>query len=327
MPMSFPARLDAWYVTGPTASGKSAVGAELAARINAEVLSLDSMAVYRGMDIGTAKWRVSDDRRGKPGGSLAGGSPGEHLIDLVDPDQEFSLAEYVAAAHRAIDDIQSRGRTALFVGGTPLYLKALLRGLFVGPEPDWPLRRELHEMAQRGGAEAVHRRLADADPVAAGRLHPNNLRRVIRAIEVFEGTGRAISEHQKQFEVAHTADECRVVVLDWPRSRLNERIERRVDAMFAAGWVEEVRRLTGEHKLGRTASQAVGYGEIIEHLEGKIDLATTIERVKKRTRQFAKRQLTWFRSLPECRWLAMRDDEPAAATAERIVVTVCGQTV
>jgi tRNA dimethylallyltransferase len=317
MPTSIPARLDAFYLTGPTASGKSAVGLELAERLDAEIISLDSMAVYRGMDVGTAK-PTADETARIP----------HHLLDLVDPDQAFSLADYASAAHRAIDDIRSRGKTPLFVGGTPLYLKALLRGLFVGPEPDWGLRRSLLELSERSGGEVVHQRLAEVDPVTAGRLHPNNLRRVIRAIEVFEQTGRPISEHQRQFEVAHSSDECRVVVLDWPRNVLNDRIDRRVEAMFAAGWIDEVGRpLSDGRKLGRTASQAVGYREIIDHLEGKADLAATIDRIKMRTRQFAKRQLTWFRSLPECRWLAMQPNELAAETAARIVVTGCGPTV
>jgi tRNA dimethylallyltransferase len=277
MPTSFPARLDAFYLSGPTASGKTAVGLEFAERLNAEIISLDSMAVYRGMDIGTAKPTAAETAR----------IP-HHLLDLVETDQEFSLADYASAAHRAIDDIRSRGKTPLFVGGTPLYLKALLRGLIVVPEPDWGLRQSLLELSERSGGEAVHQRLAEIDPVTAGRLHPNNLRRVIRAIEVFEQTGRPISEHQSQFEVAHSSDQCRVVVLDWPRNVLNDRIERRVDAMFAAGWIDEVRRLVSSgRKLGRTANQAVGYREIIDHLEGKAGLSATMDRIKLRTRLFA----------------------------------------
>jgi tRNA dimethylallyltransferase len=154
------------------------------------------------------------------------------------------------------------------------------------------------------------------------------VRRIIRAIEVFERTGRPITEHQKQFDIARAATDARVVVLDWLRSELYARIDRRVDEMFTAGWVEEVRRLeTTAGGLGRTSSQAVGYREIIDHLAGNTDLPATIHLVKTRTRQFAKRQLTWFRSLSECRWLPMRAEEPPAETAQRIVVTVCGNTV
>jgi tRNA dimethylallyltransferase len=314
MPISYPPRLDAWYLTGPTASGKTAVALELAARIDAEILSLDSMAVYRGMDIGTAKPRAE--------------SPRHHLLDLVEPSDDFNLADFVAIAHRTIDEIQARGKTALFVGGTPLYLKALLRGLFVGPEPDCALRGELLHRAQKLGGQALHDRLAKIDPAAAARLHPHDVRRIIRAIEVFERTGRPITEHQKQFDIARAATDARVVVLDWLRSELYARIDRRVDEMFTAGWVEEVRRLeTTAGGLGRTSSQAVGYREIIDHLAGNTDLPATIHLVKTRTRQFAKRQLTWFRSLSECRWLPMRAEEPPAETAQRIVVTVCGNTV
>jgi tRNA dimethylallyltransferase len=207
-------------------------------------------------------------------------------------------------------------------------LKALLRGLFVGPEPDFELRRVLHQRAQKLGGQELHDRLAKIDPAAAARLHPHDVRRVIRAIEVFERTGRPITEHQKQFEIARAATEARVVVLDWPRSELYPRIDRRVVEMFKAGWVDEVRRIqSAGGGLGRTASQAVGYREIIDHIAGKADLPATIQLVKTRTRQFAKRQLTWFRSLSECRWLPMRVEEPPAETAQRIVVTVCGNTV
>ena len=327
MPTSYPPRLDAWYLTGPTASGKTAVGLELAARIDAEVLSLDSMAVYRGMDIGTAKPSTAPDRRDQLGSSPPasrrvnpGGLHSTHLIDLVEPADVFNLADYVAAAHRAIDEIQTRGQTALFVGGTPLYLKALLRGLFVGPEPDWKLRRELKGIGDRLGGQTLHERLRAIDPVAAARLHPHDTRRLIRAIEVFEHTGRPISDHQKQFDVARPAADCQVIVLDWPRKELYARIDRRVDAMFDAGWVDEVRRLISTPcGLGRTARQAVGYREIIDHLAGKADLPSTIQLVRTRTRQFAKRQLTWFRSLSECRWLPMLKDEMPAETAGRIV--------
>jgi tRNA dimethylallyltransferase len=273
------------------------------------------MAVYRGMDIGTAKVGSITDRRDQPGGSLR-----THLVDLVEPAEVFNLADYVAAAHRAIDDINARGKTPLFVGGTPLYLKALLRGLFVGPEPDWELRRGLLEIGRKLGGQALHDRLRAIDSAAAAKLHPHDMRRVIRAIEVFEHTGRPITDHQQQFEVARPATDCRVIVLDWPRNELYSRIDRRVDAMFDAGWVDEVRGLISTPGgLGRTARQAVGYAEIIDHLAGKADLPATIQLVDTRTRQFAKRQLTWFRSLSECRWLLMRTDEPPEETAGRIV--------
>ena len=210
----------------------------------------------------------------------------------------------------------------LFVGGTPLYLKGLLRGVFQGPPADWELRRRLADDAGRNGAGWLHERLAAVDPVAAARLHPNDARRLIRAIEVFEKLGRPISELQRQFEVERSADDCRVFVLDWPRTELCDRIDRRVEQMFSAGLVEEVRRLLAAPRpLGRTARQAVGYREVIEHLEGRHSLAETVELVRLHTRQLAKRQCTWFRSLSECRFVAVSGQLDVAETAQRIVVS------
>lgn len=293
--MPFTPAIDCWFLTGPTAAGKSAVGVELAARIGAEIVSLDSMALYRGMDIGTAKPTAEERRR-----------TAHHLIDILGPHEEYSLAQYVAAARRCIEEIKGRGREVLFVGGTPLYLKGLLRGIFEGPPADWDLRRRLQQEARQHGTESLHRRLAAVDPAAAARLHPNDARRLIRALEVFEKTGQPISRLQQQFEIGRPAAECRVFVLDWPREALHARIDARVDAMFAAGLVEEVRGLGNfsSPALSRNARQAVGYREVIEHLEGQRGLPETVELVKQHTRQLAKRQGTWFRSLSECRFVA-----------------------
>jgi tRNA dimethylallyltransferase len=298
-----------WCLTGPTASGKSAVGIELARRINAEIISLDSMAVYRGMDVGTAKASVTE-RHGIP----------HHLIDIVDPWEDFSVAQYLALADETRRQIRERGREVLFVGGTPLYLKALLRGLFSGPAADWALRRDLEEIARQNGTAELHRRLAAVDRAAAAKLHPNDVRRLIRALEVHHRTGRPISEQQREFD-APAADHRPVFVLDWPRERLRERIDWRVEAMFAAGLVDEVVGLLASGRpLSRTASQALGYRDVIEHLDGKVDLQTTIDLVKLRTRQLAKRQLTWFRSLRECCWIAVSEPVDSAHVAERIAI-------
>lgn len=304
-PAIVPAR-DAWFLTGPTASGKSAIGLELAAALNAEILSLDSMAVYRGLDLGTAKPSAAQQQRVP-----------HHLIDLVDPAEDFSLAQYLAAAHQAISEIRARGRVPLFVGGTPLYLTSLLRGVESGPPPDWEFRRKWHDLAATAGNEAVHRRLQEIDPVTAERLHPGNLRRVIRAIEIFETTGRPMSETPEHFARPVPQAECRVFSLGWPRELLNDRINARVDQMLAAGWVEEVRRLQEQGPLGRTAKQAVGYRQILEHLESGRPLADVRDEVKTATRRFAKRQRTWFRSLGECRAVVMNVDRtPAGIVAE-----------
>ena len=206
----------------------------------------------------------------------------------------------------------------LFVGGTPLYLKGLLRGIFEGPPARWELRHQLQEQA-RINPTLLHRRLAEIDPAAAQRLHANDTRRLIRAIEVFETLGRPISEFQRQFEAGRPADACRVFVLDWPRTELYDRIDRRVDTMFAAGFVDEVGSLAvRSQSLSRTARQALGYREVLEHLAGKRGLTETIDLVKTHTRQFAKRQLTWFRSLSECRFMPVCGEIDPVEIAEKI---------
>jgi tRNA dimethylallyltransferase len=198
-------------------------------------------------------------------------------------------------------------------------LKGLLRGIFQGPAADWQLRRSLAAEAQRGDGQALHRRLAAVDPVAAGRLHPNDTRRLIRAIEVFEKTGQPISQLQRQFETGCPAEECRVFVLDWSREALAQRIEQRVEQMFAAGLVDEVRRLlAASEPLSKTARQAVGYAEVIAHLQGHCDLPETMALVKLHTRQLAKRQGTWFRSLSECRPVPVSAEMAAAEIAAGI---------
>lgn len=299
---------DCWYLTGPTAGGKTAIGIALARRLGAEIISLDSMALYRGMDIGTAK-PAAEQRACVP----------HHLIDVVEPDEEYSLAQYVAAAESCVDEIRNRGCEVLFVGGTPLYLKALLRGIFEGPAADSSLRAEL-ERAEVERPGTLHHRLAECDPKAAARLHRNDIRRLVRALEVFEKTGVPMSQWQQQFDHGRPADQCRVFLLDWPREVLYRRVNRRVEIMFEQGLVEEVAGLMGlERPLGKTASQAVGYREVIEHLRGGPDLETTIELVKTHTRQFAKRQWTWFRSLSECRPVAISEPVDAESIAASIV--------
>jgi tRNA dimethylallyltransferase len=308
-PATFPPFLDAWYLTGPTASGKTRVGIELALRLGAEIVSLDSMAIYRGMDIGTAK-PSTEDRQRVP----------HHLLDIVDPRHDFSLSEYIAAAHLKVAEIRERGHEVLFVGGTPLYLKSLLRGLYPGPPADWDFRRQIEQDLEQHGLEALHQRLELVDPLSASRLHPHDKRRIIRALEVFRQTGEPISHQQTQFEDGTPAENCRVFVLSWSRSDLHGRIDARVDGMFTRGLADEVQCLLASHgALSRTAMQAVGYREVLEHLQGNHDLPATIELVKTRTRQFARRQDTWFRSLIECRRVSQGDQSEPAASAEEIL--------
>lgn len=286
--------LSCWYLTGPTASGKSKTGIALAQKLGAEIISLDSMAIYRDMDIGTAK-AMPEDRKGIP----------HHMIDIVDPSEEYSLARYVKEACEKIDEIQLREKKVLFVGGTPLYLKGMLRGVFEGPPADKDFRTQLERKMEGKSPEFLHQMLEKVDPVSFERLHPNDIRRIVRALEVYELTGQPISSFQKQFDVGTPASECNVYVLQTPRDVLYARIDKRVDKMMYEGFLDEVKRLT-ERKLpiSHTARQALGYRELFDYLDGKMKFGEAVNLIKQNTRHFAKRQETWFRSLSECRYIS-----------------------
>jgi len=285
---------DALILTGPTGSGKTQLSLALAERLGAEIVSMDSMALYRGLDIAAAK----------PGPAERTRVP-HQLLDVLDPWESASVAWWLDQAARCCADIQSRGRHVLFVGGTPFYLKALLRGLFDGPGADPAVRTRLEREAEALGRAALHNRLAAVDPATAARLHPNDVRRVVRALEVWETTGRPISAWQQQWHAkgkANTADHPRCLWLDRPREELYARIDARVHDMIAQGLVEEIaalRRLP--LPVSREAAQAAGYREICAHLDGEISLEEAVRAIQLRSRQLAKRQRTWFRSLPECR--------------------------
>jgi tRNA dimethylallyltransferase len=298
-----------WFLAGPTAVGKSEVGVELAQRINAEIVSLDSMSLYRGMDVGTAKPSL-ELRRILP----------HHLIDVVDPQEEFSVAQYFDAAAAVSQQIVARGRVPLFVGGTGLYLRSLLRGVFEGPLADPAIRKELEADAARVSPDELHARLQSVDPASAARLHPNDVRRVIRALEVHAQTGLALSQFQQQVPLPPGERSQNVFWLAPPRAWLHERINRRVENMFDKGLLEEVGRLLAAPRpLSRTARQALGYQEAIDHLEGRFSLAETITRIQTRTRQFAKRQHTWFRHLEECQAVDITGNETPSELAERLL--------
>ena len=301
---------DAFFLTGPTAGGKTRVGVQLAKLIDAEVISLDSMAVYRYMDIGTAK-PTPAEREGVP----------HHLIDVRYPWEEYSLADYLKDAARAAETIRSRGKRVLFVGGTPLYLKGALCGIFEGPPADPVFRAEL---AEREKAEpgTLHRLLAEQAPDDAARLHPNDTRRIIRALEIVRASGKSISSFQTQFkrkEGANANRKKRGVVLSWERPVLNGRINRRVDEMMKLGFLEEAEHLESLGKpLSKTAQQGVGYAELAEVLHGEKSLSEAVETIKLRTRHFAKRQETWFRSFSELVPMTMEESFDARAVAEMI---------
>jgi tRNA dimethylallyltransferase len=286
----------ALFLTGPTGCGKTVLGIELAERLGAEIISMDSMALYRGMDIGTAKPSAQERRRVR-----------HHLVDVLQPWESASVAWWLKEAARSVADIESRGKGVLFVGGTPLYLKAMLRGLFDGPPADAELRRRLSQEADQAGCQTLHRRLAAIDPAVAARLHCNDRRRIIRALEVWELTGRPISSWQQQWkqerriEPSSASQNPRCLWLDLPREELYARINARVDRMMEAGLVEEVRALRDlPQPLSREAAQALGYKELFAYFDKRMSLAEAVTQTKTRSRNFAKRQCTWFRQLPEC---------------------------
>jgi len=307
--MQFSPIHDAWYLAGPTASGKTSIAIELARRLDAEIISMDSMAVYRSMDIGTAK----------PSASARQQVP-HHMIDVIDPDVDFSISDYLRCVHECVADIRARDREVLFVGGTPLYLKALISGFEDGPDADWALRNRLEAEAEEVGSHELHRRLARVDPTSAARLHPNDLRRIIRAIEFHQKTGKPISSIQRHFAADSDHTDCRVAALHWPRDVLHARINARVEQMFQQGLIAEVRGLTSRFgRLGQTASQAVGYQEALKHVEGLWSREAAVARTQARSRQLARRQLIWLRGLSKCRWIEMAEPPDASRLAEQII--------
>jgi tRNA dimethylallyltransferase len=296
-------------IIGCTGCGKGGLGRELARRTGGEIVSADSMKVYRRMDIGTAKPSL-DVRCEIP----------HHLIDVVEPSAAFSVAQYVQCATTAIADIRQRGRPVFVVGGTPLYLKALTEGLFEGPSADPAIRSRLREVAETQGPDKLYQRLCAVDPAASRRIHPNDLRRIIRALEVFELTGRPISQLQTQWDRRAAEGSCRIIGLRRQRQDQNHRTNERVRRMIEAGLVEEVKSLLAEPlPLSRQARQALGYAEIIEHLEGCLSLAEAVELIKINTRRFAKAQRTWFRRFPNVEWIDLEPDASVSATADGLM--------
>jgi tRNA dimethylallyltransferase len=276
-------------LVGPTAAGKTALALELAPRLGAEVVSADAMLVYRGMDIGTAK-PTPQERARVP----------HHLVDLVDPAEEFSVARFQPLARAAIADILGRGRVPLLVGGSGLYFHAVVDE-FVFPPTDDAVRARLEAETASAGLPAMYRRLADADPAAAARIQPGNLRRVVRALEVIELTGRPFSSFRGAMDAPVSRYRLTAVGLDPGAETLRARVAERVAAMAAAGLVEEVRRLAAG-PLSRTARQALGYKELLDAMERGTPVEAALEAVVTRTRAYARRQLAWFRRDPRIRW-------------------------
>jgi tRNA dimethylallyltransferase len=306
-------------VVGSTATGKTAVGVSLAERLDGEVVSADSMQLYRGMDIGTGKPTPEQRARAV-----------HHLIDIIDPDERFSVAEYRARADAALADIWRRGRQPILVGGSGLYVRAVIEGPgFSMVPPDRELRRRLTEEAKREGRATLHARLAAVDPEAAARIHVNDEKRIIRALEVYETTGQPISRLQALDRGGGPRYNTRQFGLRLPRAELYRRVEARVDQMIEAGLVEEVQGLVGRgYGDDLVAMKGLGYAQLVPYVRGKIDLAEAVRRLKRDTRRFAKRQMTWFRADARIEWVDAEEvggPEGAAEYIEKRWTEGCGE--
>ncbi len=300
-------------LTGPTAVGKTALSLELARAAQGEIISADSMQVYRHMDIGSAKI-CPEEQQGIP----------HHLIDCYEPWEEFHVVEFQRAAKAAMEEIWSRGHLPLVIGGTGFYIQALLRDIdFTETGGNPAYREELEREAAEKGPEDLHRRLAQVDPASAAEIHPHNVKRVIRALEYFHETGEPISVHNARERRRESPYTYAYFVLNRPRPELYRRINQRVDQMMGAGLLEEVKRL---RQLGCTrkmvSMQGLGYQELLEYLDGELSLEAAVEKIKRETRHYAKRQITWFKREPDVIWLT-REDYPDTAAIKAAILEEC----
>ena len=294
-------------LTGPTAVGKTGLSLKLARVFGARIVNADSLQVYRHLDIGTAKPTPAEQAAAV-----------HYLLDVVDPDQDFDAAAYLNLARPLIERLHRRGVPVLVVGGTGLYLRSLVKGLFPGPGGDEAVRDRFKELARREGRQALHRRLAEVDPEAAARLHPHDVFRVVRALEVHELTGRSLSDFHADHALGEAPYQTLFFCLNLPRPELYERIERRTDEMFAAGLVEETAAvLERGFSPDLKPLQAIGYRQAAALLQGKMTEAQARAEVKTQTRRLAKRQLTWFRAQPEAVWVSPGDEAEVTASAGR----------
>lgn len=289
-------------IVGPTASGKTAVSIELAKKINGEIISADSMQIYKFMDIGTAKPTLEEMDNIK-----------HYLLNVALPDETFNVAKYKSLAENAIEEILDKGKTPIIVGGTGLYINTLVNGIeFIEIDGDINYRNELIAKGYEEGATKLHEELQKIDPDAAKTIDANNIRRVARALEIYKVTGKTKTQLDKESQKEVKYD-YRMFGMDWDRKTLYDRINLRIDKMFEMGLLNEVKELTEKFKLSNTALQGIGYKEVIEYLNGSITYDEMIEKLKIETRHYAKRQLTWFRRDKRITWL-----EPKKAVDEII---------
>lgn len=294
-------------ILGVTASGKGRLAFELAKGLGAEIISVDSMKVYRRMDIGTAK-PPAEARQCLP----------YHMLDVAEPSEAFSAGLFAEAAARAIADIQGRSKPVIAVGGTALYIKAMLYGLFDGPGRDDQVRAELQDRAGSEGSQALHRELTGIDPQAADRISPNDTRRIVRALEVYRITGKPISSFQRQFSAEKPLHDWTIIGLRRDKAIESQRINARVRKMIETGLVDEVRSLLAETEpLSQQARCAIGYAEIIAHLDGRMPLDEAVEQIKKNTRRLAKGQRTWFKTFRDVNWIDVEPEDSVQSVLER----------
>jgi len=304
-------RLPLPCLVGPTAAGKSALALELSAQTGCELISLDSMQVYRGMDIGTAK-ATAAEREAAP----------HHMLDRVEPSEGYDVARYLDEVREVLIELSEEGRAYLFVGGTAFWLHALIHGLFDGPARDSAVRERLEGVLAEEGGEALFARLEEVDPATAARLHPNDTRRVVRALEVQELTGTPLSEQQREWgwhgsEGGPTRD-GRVVGLVSTGEAYEERLRSRVEAMLDAGWKEEALAIRDGCGFGPTAEKALGYREVLALADGDLERGRCVDEITLRTRQFARKQRTWYRKLDEAEWIDPPEAGELSAVAERV---------
>jgi len=296
-------------IVGPTASGKSRLGIILAQRHNGEIVSCDALQLYRHMNIGTAKVTPTE-REDVP----------HHMLDILDPDEEYSAGAYQSSARKALDKIRRRKRIPFIVGGTGFYLRALLEGLFDGPSRDGTFRVRMRKIIVRKGPEILHRALQRVDPSSADRIAKTDGERIIRAYEMYLISGRSMSWWQQNPRMALHGYRWLKIGVRTPRKTLYERIEKRVDEMIRDGFLEEVRTLLKLFPRDSPAFKAIGYRQIINHLQGRSSLEEAIEDIKKESRHYAKRQMTWFRRDPEIEWIEdEKDCEELAVTASFLI--------
>ena len=282
-------------VAGPTASGKTSLAIDIAKELDVEIVCADSMQIYKYMDIDTAK-ATKEEQAQCP----------HHLMDIVEPDCEFSVADYTELAHKTISDIVSRGKTPIMCGGTGLYIDSVVNDVDFGEfENDYTLRRELEELAKKEGSQRLIDMLSEFDPLSAKKLHPNNLKRIIRAIEFYKVSGIPISEHQHMTKLKESRYNAVEFIIDRERYELYDRINRRVDIMMNEGLTDEVKMLMGRgYSPELNSMQGIGYKELIAYFDGKATLDEAVDAIKQNSRRYAKRQLTWFRRNENIHWLS-----------------------